>query len=240
MPTEKFFNLKEGKRQAILEAAGEELLETPYSLLTVSQIIRRAGISRASFYYYFNDKEDLFQHMVEEMKTRFLKDMEKTLRECRGNFAEGFKKMVSSMLEDENLGKRCGLYRRLVEDAQCHMRAVRQEASFYDKDGLRQFVQSREGLLNEETYQGLGEEKTVSLLELGILVVIKTLFLQFAGSSAKKLLRETAFRQLEILDRGARSFRDSCMLSGRVTVQNGKSSCPVKTGQKAADIFPSL
>ena len=36
MPTEKFFNLKEGKRQAILEAAGEELLETPYSLLTVS------------------------------------------------------------------------------------------------------------------------------------------------------------------------------------------------------------
>ena len=108
MPTEKFFNLKEGKRQAILEAAGEELLETPYSLLTVSQIIQRAGISRASFYYYFNDKEDLFQHMVEEMKTRFLKDMEKTLRECRGNFAEGFKKMVSSMLEDENLGKRCG------------------------------------------------------------------------------------------------------------------------------------
>ncbi len=120
------------------------------------------------------------------------------------------------------------------------MRAVRQEASFYDKDGLRQFVQSREGLLNEETYQGLGEEKTVCLLELGILVVIKTLFLQFAGSSAKKLLRETAFRQLEILDRGARSFRDSCMLSGRVTVQNGKSSCPVKAGQKAADIFPSL
>ncbi len=105
MPTEKFFNLKEGKRQAILEAAGEELLETPYSLLTVSQIIQRAGISRASFYYYFNDKEDLFQHMVEEMKTRFLKDMEKTLRECRGNFAEGFKKMVSSMLEDENLEK---------------------------------------------------------------------------------------------------------------------------------------
>ena len=92
MPTEKFFNLKEGKRQAILEAAGEELLETPYSLLTVSQIIQRAGISRASFYYYFNDKEDLFQHMVEEMKTRFLKDMEKTLRECGEILPKGLKK----------------------------------------------------------------------------------------------------------------------------------------------------
>ena len=49
MPTEKFYNLKEGKKQAILEAAGDELLETPYSLLTVSRIIQKAGISRASF-----------------------------------------------------------------------------------------------------------------------------------------------------------------------------------------------
>ena len=209
MPTEKFFNLKEGKRQAILEAAGEELLETPYALLTVSRIIQRAGISRASFYYYFNDKEDLFHHMVEEMKNRFLGDMEMALKECRGNFEEGFKQMVSSLLEDGNLRKRCSLYQRLVEDTQCHNQAVLQEASFYDKDGLRKFIRDRDTLLDEKTYKGLGEEKMVCLLELGVLVVIKTLFLCFVGNSDEKKLKETAFRQLEILDRGARSFREN-------------------------------
>ncbi len=208
MPTEKFFNLKEGKRQAILEAAGEELLETPYSLLTVSRIIQKAGISRASFYYYFRDKEDLFYHMVEEMRSRFLSDMEKALRDSKGDFLEGFKKMLHFALEDGAFRKRCSLYRRLAEDARYRSQTTRKEASFYDKDGLRKFVRSREGLLDEERYGGLDEEKSICLLEMGVLVVIKTMFLCFVGNDGK-CLRKTAIRQLEILDRGARSFQEN-------------------------------
>ena len=206
MPTEKFYNLKEGKKQAILEAAGDELLETPYSLLTVSRIIQKAGISRASFYYYFSDKEDLFRHLREEMKNRFIKVVEKALRQKQGNFREGFQAVISTMLEDGGFRKNCCLYQRMVEDTECHNQAVRQEAAFHEKEGLREFVKNCQGLLNPELYPGLDEEKTVCLMELGVLVVAKTLFLYLMGSEKKEYLEGIAGVQLEILDRGARAL----------------------------------
>ena len=201
MPTEKFFNLKEGKRQAILEAAGEELMETPYALLTVSRIIQRAGISRASFYYYFSDKEDLFVHLVEEMKNRFIQDLQEALRECGGNFAKGFKRMVSMVLENEGFQKNCSLYQKMAEDADCHS-----QAAFYEEKHLKEFAAACGGLLDQEAYPGLDDEKNASLLELGVLVVAKTMFLKFVGGEDPEYLKEIAFCQLEMLERGARNL----------------------------------
>lgn len=206
MPTERFFHLKEGKKQAILEAAGDELLETPYSLLTVSRIIRRAGISRASFYYYFSDKEDLFHHLIEEVNHRFITEIQTALEEKKGNFCEGFKRAVSHMLEDQVLEKSCRLYRRLVDDTECHSQALRQQAAFYESSRLKAMAEECQELLDSEAYPGLDQEKLGCLMELGVLVVVKTLFLYFAGSEKKEYLEGIAGCQLEILDRGARAL----------------------------------
>lgn len=206
MPTEKFFNLKEGKRQAILEAAGDELLETPYAFLTVSRIIQRAGISRASFYYYFNDKEDLFRHLIDEMKSHFLTVIRNALHQQKGNFYESFKLVLSRMLEDGNLEKQCQLYQRMIEDTECHNQAVRREAAFYESEGLKTFARSCQNLLDSSLYPGLDEDKTGCLMEMGVLVLIKTLFLYFMGTESKECLERMAGRQLEILDRGARAM----------------------------------
>ena len=59
MPTEKFMNLGDYKKQAILDAMRAEFMTTPYSEIRISSLIKRAGISRASFYLYFQSKEDL-------------------------------------------------------------------------------------------------------------------------------------------------------------------------------------
>ena len=63
-----------------------------------------------------------------------------------------------------------------------------------------------QGLLNPELYPGLDEEKTVCLMELGVLVVAKTLFLYLIGSEKKEYLEGIASVQLEILERGARAL----------------------------------
>lgn len=48
MPTERFYRLPEGKRQAIREAALKEFARVPFEKASINQIIRNADISRGS------------------------------------------------------------------------------------------------------------------------------------------------------------------------------------------------
>ncbi len=84
MPTSTFFNLPEKKRQKILAAAVQEFTIRNLAEANISHIVKAAGISRGSFYQYFNSKEDLYvhifatlreerrvytQHIIDQMKT---------------------------------------------------------------------------------------------------------------------------------------------------------------------------
>ena len=51
MPTQRFLNLKESKKNAILEAAANEFARVPYSAVSINQIIKEAEISRGKFLY---------------------------------------------------------------------------------------------------------------------------------------------------------------------------------------------
>lgn len=51
-------------RQRILDAFSAALLEQPYERLSVSGLLRRAGVGRTTFYAQFRDKEDLLATSV--------------------------------------------------------------------------------------------------------------------------------------------------------------------------------
>jgi AcrR family transcriptional regulator len=48
-------------RQRILDAFTQSLLEQPYERMSVSNLLRRAGVGRTTFYAQFRDKEALFE-----------------------------------------------------------------------------------------------------------------------------------------------------------------------------------
>ncbi len=54
-------------RQRILATFHESLHDTPYERLSVSGLLRRAGVGRTSFYAHFKDKEALFALSVQGM-----------------------------------------------------------------------------------------------------------------------------------------------------------------------------
>jgi AcrR family transcriptional regulator len=54
------------RRRRILQAAGELLRHAPAEALPIEDIIRRAGIGRATFYRYFSSKEELILECFEE------------------------------------------------------------------------------------------------------------------------------------------------------------------------------
>lgn len=67
LPKDTFNNLSEGKKQKIFLSAVKEFSTRRFSEASINQIVKVAGISRGSFYQYFNDKEDLFLYMLAEI-----------------------------------------------------------------------------------------------------------------------------------------------------------------------------
>ena len=66
MPTERFNKLPEEKKKAIRDAAMEECIRVPFEKVSINKIIQNAGISRGSFYTYFEDKRDLVRDIFSD------------------------------------------------------------------------------------------------------------------------------------------------------------------------------
>lgn len=68
MPTKTFFNLQDEKKNKIIEVSKNEFSRYSFYDASINRIIKEAGISRGSFYQYFNNKEDLFIYILDDYK----------------------------------------------------------------------------------------------------------------------------------------------------------------------------
>ena len=60
MPLARYKNLAAERKEAILRAAAYEFAEKGYERASLNRMIKEAGLSKGTFYYYFEDKADLF------------------------------------------------------------------------------------------------------------------------------------------------------------------------------------
>jgi len=72
MPLPRFQKLDSTRKRSILTAAAEEFGESGFEHASYNRIIERAGISKGAMYYYFADKDDLFQTVLMSALTEFL------------------------------------------------------------------------------------------------------------------------------------------------------------------------
>ena len=77
MPKQTFFNLLDEKRSQIMDAAINEFAEYGLENSSTNRIVANRGISKGSFYQYFEDKQDVFDYimtMLAEEKIAFFAD----------------------------------------------------------------------------------------------------------------------------------------------------------------------
>ena len=70
----------EKRRASLLSAAADVFKEMGYGAATVDDIARRAEMDRASVYYYFSGKKDLFREMVGDATRENVEMAERTAR----------------------------------------------------------------------------------------------------------------------------------------------------------------
>ena len=64
MPKRTFLNLPEEKRNVIVSAAIDEFAEYGLENASTNRIVANSGISKGSFYQYFEDKQDVFMYLL--------------------------------------------------------------------------------------------------------------------------------------------------------------------------------
>ncbi|MBE6481788.1 MAG: TetR/AcrR family transcriptional regulator [Actinomyces ruminicola] len=67
MPKDTFFNLTQDKRARVMDALKAEFAERSYAQASVDRVTAAAGVSKGSFYQYFDDKLDAYTHLVREL-----------------------------------------------------------------------------------------------------------------------------------------------------------------------------
>ena len=65
-----FQNLKEDKKDRIIDAALAEFAARPFNEASITNIVKNADISRGSFYQYFGNKENIYKYLVSYLYTK--------------------------------------------------------------------------------------------------------------------------------------------------------------------------
>jgi len=85
-------------RASILEAAHEVFRDTGYYASSISEITRRVGVSLATFYQYFKNKEQVFQELNNLIVERFMNKAD-SLSLAGLDFAARLKKIISLLYD---------------------------------------------------------------------------------------------------------------------------------------------
>ncbi|WP_208560966.1 TetR/AcrR family transcriptional regulator [Marinilactibacillus kalidii] len=108
MPTQTFFNLPESKRQRLIAGAMKEFTAKSLNEASISNIVKNSGISRGSFYQYFEDKKDLYFYLLGKFKYNYNRLMVKSFKEVEGDFYEGYRifgdKYILYIMDSEKFG----------------------------------------------------------------------------------------------------------------------------------------
>lgn len=106
LPTQTFFNLSEEKRNRLIYAAMEEFSKKSLNQASINTIIKKACVSRGSFYQYFENKEDLFFYIMKLVKTDSERLLVEEIIKADGDLFIGvrkyFPKLLLSVMETPN------------------------------------------------------------------------------------------------------------------------------------------
>ncbi len=82
-------------RERLLSAAVGLFTQKGYSATTVREIVDAAGVTKPILYYYFGNKEGIYQHLIEEVHSAFL-NLVDSFQSFTGNSIERLYKAAES------------------------------------------------------------------------------------------------------------------------------------------------
>lgn len=117
METSTFRNLKPERREEILYIAYEEFALKGYGNASLSDIIKKVGLAKGSFYRYFDSKRNLYAYLLNDATQRRLSNLNKLIEDPNSDIFELIKKnfMAKTRFEMEHPTIGGFLFRTLLD-----------------------------------------------------------------------------------------------------------------------------
>ena len=192
MPTKKFFDLSEDKKKAFINAAIMEFERQSFSDASIFNIAHNAGVSRTGIYYYFTNKQDIYEYLLTLNRDRFFESIKSA---GRLNIFELFMEYFDFMANYKG-GKRGKLIRQVYKNIKLL------DVNTLDVSLQKLDVKKMCEIINLSNLKYANTEviKTISLVGFGS--ISKALSEYFSGKVAYEEARSHCEKVLECLKNG--------------------------------------
>jgi AcrR family transcriptional regulator len=153
MPKPTFFRLPDEKRQRLMDAAVQEFTRAPFAKASVSNIIQTAGIPRGSFYQYFEDKQDIFFYMLEQLGNTMGARMETIIEENDGQLMLSIRKFFNYVIDSILNGEHGKLFQNIF--VYMDFRSASHTVFGGEKDQHDKHVRMRQQLMSRVDFTAL-------------------------------------------------------------------------------------
>jgi AcrR family transcriptional regulator len=203
MALEAFNQLKDKKKTHLLNAITNCLRKTNYDDLTVNEIVDEAGISRGSFYNYFNNKNDAVLSLVESKLKEHFESFIEAVKDSDYRLFDGTRKVyydIENILSDEiNLA----LMKNLKFFSELWFESMKSHK-------YKQYLDDKVKWLVENSYEGKNylntSEKMSNILDIILSLILNTIFLKIVHdhSDGNNNERDSFEYKLSIIEKGIR------------------------------------
>lgn len=95
-----FLNLSEEKKERIIHAALDEFSERTFNDASITNIVKKANISRGSFYQYFGNKENIYQYLVNYLYDKHRSDLYEMLLKHSGDLYKALTEFYDNYIDE--------------------------------------------------------------------------------------------------------------------------------------------
>ncbi len=200
MPKQTFFHLSKDKQEILMESAKKEFSRVPLHEASIANIIKTAGIPRGSFYQYFEDKEDLFYYLLNQLSKknneRFISILKEKNGELFAAIIDLFHFMIKNLRNEEN--------KNLFKNAFLNMN-YRLENTIanhvYEENQKKQYLFTM-NLINTKNLNIRSEQELEQIIKIIWAVTFQNLVQVFVKDLTDETALKNFIEQIELVKRG--------------------------------------
>jgi len=204
MPKEMFYKIPLEKQEMFINVAIDEFTSKSFEQASINSIVKKANISRGSFYNYFEDIEELIMFVFEKVKQERFQYASEIIKSCDKDYFIFIRKLFEYDFDSFKSTGRYTLFRNFI-----HFITVNKKGSIRDiivNPVNFDFIDSNKGFEDVFDFKkyGLEKDSILDLIEMTMILAVNT----FLKSESEELSKEEVIKifnhRMNIIEFGAR------------------------------------
>lgn len=204
MPKQTYFHLSKDKQETLIAAAKQEFSRVPLHEASIANIIKSAAIPRGSFYQYFEDKEDLFYYLLNQLSVKNHLRFISVLQDKNGDLFETFIANFQFMLEVHRNPEHKNFFKNVYLNMNYkHEKTLANDV--YEETQKTQYFNTIK-LIDTSKLNIRDEQELLHVLKILMGVTFQNIVQLFVKEYSDEEALENYLAQIDLLKRGLQKF----------------------------------